>query len=557
MKKVLLTVLLGSLGLVMAAQNTVGLLSYDPSASFDGYNLFYPHNQPNVYLINNCGQLVHVWSDSSSLRPGNTAYLLPNGNLVKTKRPAAIAGNPIWAGGGGATVEIRSWDNELLWSYELNDEFRRLHHDIEPMPNGNILMIAWELKTEQEAIDAGRDPGLLPDGELWPDYILEVEPIGADDYEIVWEWHVWDHMIQDYDDTKANFGVVSDHPELIDINYDESNGVADWLHSNAIDFNQELDQIIFSVPTFNEIWVIDHSTTTQEAAGHTGGLGKRGGDLLYRWGNPAAYQSGGAAEQTLFYQHDPHWVDDFLDFTHPYFGKVAVFNNRAGSDFSTVNIFTPPFDMYDWEYPLDGSYWGPTESDWTYTHPDPEKMYSTGLSSIQLLPNGNTLIGVGRTGYAFELTPDEEIVWEYVTPLKNGNPVEQGDTTLVLNDNLTFRMKRYPADFPGFDGKELDPIGYIETNPDTSFCDLLIPTAEVLSEYQLVFAPNPAGDQVTIEWKGMPQSQFEVYDLLGRLVTSFKASGGRKYLDTSAWEQGMYFVRIDGKEVRKLMIQRP
>ena len=88
----------------LAAQNTVGLISYNPTKSFNGYNLVYPHNQPNVYLLNNCGEIIHRWDDAVDFRPGNMAYLYPNGNLVKTKRPSTVAGNPIWAGGGGAIV---------------------------------------------------------------------------------------------------------------------------------------------------------------------------------------------------------------------------------------------------------------------------------------------------------------------------------------------------------------------------------------------------------------------------------------------------------------------
>ena len=281
----------------ITAQNTVGLLSYNPMKTFDGYNLIYPHNQPNVFLLNNCGEIVHTWEDSTDYRPGNTAYILDNGNLVKTKRPASVAGNPIWAGGGGAIVEIRNWDNDLLWQFELNDSMDRLHHDIAPMANGNILMVSWELKTKEEAIQAGRDTALLTQDKLWPDYIIEVDPTLD---SIVWEWHAWDHLIQDYDNTKDNFGVVADHPELIDINFDTSNGVADWMHTNSIDYNEELKQIMISVPTFNEIWIIDHTTTTEQAAGSTGGFGNRGGDLLYRWGNPVTYGGGTEEDQKLF-----------------------------------------------------------------------------------------------------------------------------------------------------------------------------------------------------------------------------------------------------------------
>jgi hypothetical protein len=37
------------------------------------------------------------------------------------------------------------------------------------------------------------------------------------------------------------------------------------------------------------LWVIDHQTTTAQAASHTGGRYNKGGDLLYRWGNPQTY----------------------------------------------------------------------------------------------------------------------------------------------------------------------------------------------------------------------------------------------------------------------------
>ena len=535
------------------AQNTVGLLSYTPAESYDGYNLLYPHNQPNVYLLNNCGEIVHVWEDDPSFRPGNTAYLLEDGRLVKTKRPASIAGNPIWAGGGGAIVEIRDWDNNLEWSFEINNDTARLHHDIEVLPSGNILMIVWELKTEEESIQAGRDTSLLTDGELWPDYVIEVDPTTS---EIVWEWHVWDHLIQDYDATKDNFGVVADNPQLVDINWDTSDGADDWMHTNAIDFNAELDQIVISVPTFHEIWIIDHSTTTEEAASNIGGNGGRGGDLLYRWGNPAAYKSGTEEDQKLFYQHDIHWVGDFLDFTHPHWMKLAVFNNRVGADFSTANVFDPAFDMYKGTYPLEGDTYGPSDFDLVIDHPEPTQLYSTGLSSIQFLPNGNALITSGRFGYTFEITPDDQIVWEYKTPLIGGAPASQGDT-LDINNNLTFRVKRYPLDFEAFESRDLTPQGYIEMNPDTNFCNDIINSVEdIVMPDQLEIFPNPATNVLTIEWKRMPKIQIEVFDVLGRRVESFRAFGGRKFLDVSDWEKGVYFLRADNAITRKIVINR-
>ncbi len=112
-------------------------------------------------------------------------------------------------------------------------------------------MIAWEYKTATESIAAGRNPDLLHDGELWPDHIIEVEPTGTSGGDIVWEWHVWDHLIQDYDSTKENYGVVADHPELIDINF--GGRQVDFNHINSIDYNDEFDQILLSVNFFKEI----------------------------------------------------------------------------------------------------------------------------------------------------------------------------------------------------------------------------------------------------------------------------------------------------------------
>ncbi len=534
------------------AQHTVGLLSWKPVNSFEGYNLLYPHNQPNVYLLDNCGQIVHVWEDDPSWRPGNTAYLLPDGRLVKTKRPASVAGNPIWTGGGGAIVEIRDWDNNLLWSFEMNDSLRRLHHDIAVMPNGHILMIAWEAKTIDELIAAGMDTSLLVSNVLWSDAIFEVSP-QLD--SIVWEWHAWDHLVQDFDSTKANYGDVAAHPERIDLNYPAEVNSPSWLHTNSIDYDPINDLIIVSVPTFSEAWIIDHSTTIAEAAGHVGGLGGRGGDLMYRWGNPTTYRAGTPTDQQLFFQHDVHWIDEFVPTSHPFYGKVAAFNNRVGPDFSGAIVFTPPFDMYSWTFPMTGNVWGPAAPDWTFTYPgDSTRMYSTGLSSVQLLPNGNWLICSGRQGYSFEVTPDDSIVWEYVTPLKGGNPVPQG-TELAPNDNLTFRIKRYPADYPAFSGKDLNPKGWLELEPDTNFCDHILPTAEASNLYRPKAYPNPSKGYVVLEWNAGMHVDVRIYDMFGRLqYQALDLSGGRTYLDTSDWLPGSYFATFNGMSPMKLLV---
>ncbi|MEZ4953564.1 MAG: T9SS type A sorting domain-containing protein [Saprospiraceae bacterium] len=154
------------------------------------------------------------------------------------------------------------------------------------------------------------------------------------------------------------------------------------------------------------------------------------------------------------------------------------------------------------------------------------------------------------------MSPEQEIVWEYIVPLRGGQPVSQGET-LTINDNLTFRMDRYPVDFPGFAGKDLSAKGWIELNPDSTFCDGILPVFNRFGSYQLSMYPNPADDMVTIEWEGGVWVDVDVIDLMGRVVIEpMRLTGGRKYLSTSHLANGMYYVRINGREAGKLLITR-
>ena len=203
------------------AQNTIGTLTYLPEQTSPGYNLLYPLLQGNVYLTNNCGQVVHEWAPNDEFIPGSSAYLLENGHLIKCAS-LGNGSNPIFNAGGASDFVIEyDWEGNIVWEFSLSNEQYRLHHDIEVLPNGNIVMMAWEYKTVEEAIQAGRNPDLLLENALWSDYIFEVQPdYATGGYEIVWEWRAWDHLIQDFDASKDNYGVIAEHPELININYD-------------------------------------------------------------------------------------------------------------------------------------------------------------------------------------------------------------------------------------------------------------------------------------------------------------------------------------------------
>jgi len=429
---------------------SVGLLRREVG-SFDGYTLFSPATSKTTYLVDPRGRPVNTWT--SNYQPGMVVYLEPTGNLLRTGK---IGSTVFKAGGNGGVVEEFDWQGKLVWQFKHSSATYCPPHDVERLPNGNVLMIAWELKTKAEALAAGRDPKLLTQDAVWPEKIIEVQPTGKDSGKIVWEWHAWDHLIQDFDSKVANHGDVAKHPELIDLNYTLVDGRADWLHANAIAYNAKLDQIMVSLRMFSEFWVIDHSTTTKEAASHAGGKSGKGGDLLYRWGNPAAYRAGTAKDQTLFYQHNSHWIPDKL----PGAGNLLIFNNGFKRGYSSIDEVVPPTPDAKGNYPMTNGVWGPTTPKWSYTAPTKTDFYALFVSGAERLPNGNTLICNGVEGRSFEVTTAGKIVWEY------GNPVgakiaHQGDP---ITQRVVFRSPRYAPDYPGLKGKTLTPGEPIENH---------------------------------------------------------------------------------------------
>jgi hypothetical protein len=448
----------------------LGLSINDPKA-FRGYTLLNPMNKKTAYLIDMEGRIVNTWE--SQQQSMQAAYLLENGHLF---RLATLGGEDRAFGGGpGAAGRIQEfdWDGQLVWDFKFYNDKQLPHHDAMKMPSGNVLMVVWDKKTAAQAIAAGRKKELVSD-YLLPDSVVEVKPTGKTTGEVVWEWHLWDHLVQDHDSTKANFGEVAAHPELVDINFAESSlgggpggppppaknadpdkkkamekekekdaakkaeaaklkslGYVgsptqrsqrvnpDWTHVNSIDFNPELDQIVLSNHEFSEFWIIDHSTTTAEAAGHKGGKSGKGGDLLYCWGNPRVYRAGTKADQTLFAQHNVNWIGPGL----PGAGRMLVFNNgarRPDGNYSSIDEIELPVDSQG-HYAIEpGKAFGPKKATWSYSAPKKTDFFATFISGTHRLPNGNTMICSGPNGTLFEVTPQKEIVWKYINPVKGG-----------------------------------------------------------------------------------------------------------------------------------------
>jgi Arylsulfotransferase (ASST) len=441
-------------------------LALKDARAFPGYTMIAPLRSQTIRLVDLDGTVVHEWKTDST---GGTEHFLDDGTLLR----CTTTGNDpqlerFKAGGRMGRLQRLAWDGSLLWDWKFATEEHVQHHDLQLTPEGTILFIAYEYKTRAEAIAAGRHPAYVGKEGMWVDCVFEIEPKGAIDAEIIWEWHVWDHLIQDLDPEAANYGDVAAHPERIDLNADLRRAPpseadiaelqklgyidatpttgdvrADWMHTNAIFYDAAHDQIALSSPNLCEVFILDHSTTSDEAAGTTGGQHGKGGDLLWRWGNPRNYGAGGAADQQLWYQHNVLVIGPGL----PGAGNLLLFNNGGGRPDGSYS------EVYELELPraADGGMSLepfvaalPSKPCWRYAAVPTSAFFSSFVSGAQRLPNGSTLICEGATGRVFEVLPDGTMVWEYLQPFQDAAPSDGPP----VPPTALFRAPRIAADHP-------------------------------------------------------------------------------------------------------------
>jgi len=377
---------------------TSGLVMATSQAA-PGYTLFAPMIGTSTYLIDNGGKLIHEWP--STYRGGMAAFLLPDGSLLRSgiaggrRQQGQTQGQP-----SGGILQRVAPDGTVLWEATLQTDAFEQHHDFEPLPDGNLLVLVRERKSAQEVTAAGGNANASRTGTFWSEGLLELKPVGQDGYEVVWEWHAWDHLTNE-----------RNRPERLNLSY-APRLQDDILHANSVRYLPERDLILVSSRTFSEVWILDHSTSSEQARGSVGGTFGRGGDLLYRFGNPAAW--GGTGEATMIGQHDARFVGDPLAG-----GTITVFNNGVvgpgsqGDQRSSVIEFRP--DDFATRTGTGG------EVVWHYDGGE-DSFFADHISGAQRMPNGNTLVCVGTEGKLFEVTSAGRKVWEFVVPSSGGQP---------------------------------------------------------------------------------------------------------------------------------------
>lgn len=528
-------------GFTLAQTRTVGLLETSNDVT-PGYVLFSPIFSKETFLIDNCGFLVNKWENT--LLPGQTSFLTKDGLLLRTARiPGSLTG-----GGVGGRMQLLDWDGNVTWMYDIANDSMHQHHMALPLDDGTIMAIVWKKYSREAAINKGFIPSTVPPSGIVSDMVIHFMPMGADSIRILWQWDFWDHTIQDQNPSAMDYGTISDHPELLDVNFREDPGAnnAEWIHLNSLDFDPVNNLVLVSSKFHNEIYIIDRSTTTEEARGHTGGTYGKGGDFIYRWGNPRSYGKGTRDHHWLYGQHDVQFIDPGM----PGAGNILLFNNgsnRTDSLYAVVEEIVPVRNS-DGSFSLsaEGRYL-PELPVWSYPDRPDKSFYSSRISGVQRLANGNTLICEGNKGLFREVDDNGEILWLYKNPVNNFGPAQQG--AFPPNPDV-FTIRRYEPGFSGFNGLILDAGEPLENGSEPGYCVILNKATET-TKPDIWLQPNPASEFINVKSTDIADFKYSITDMTGKPLLS-GALFGESRIDISSLPQGCFIVTLRLNESGKI-----
>lgn len=523
---------------------------------WDGYYLTAAKNATTATLYDNTWSSYHSWTGLTGAT-GYSAYLMPGGYLWRAAK--ATTGLPSGAPGGPVCGRItkHAYNGTLLWDYAVTGTDFVSHHDIRPLPNGNVLAIVYEKKTAAQLSAAGCT---TYSGTMWIDKIIEIQQTGLTTGTVVWEWHSFDHLMQNTDASKANYvSSLVNNPQLLNINYQAQ---SDWQHMNGVDYNPMLDQIAFSSHNHNEWYIIDHSTTTAQAASHAGGFAGKGGDILYRWGNPAAYGASGTA--TLNVTHDAHWADEFS--TVP--GRLCGYNNKGvSSSQSSADQIVTPINGYNYTITA-GSAYSPASYSSRKTV---SGMYSSNEGGTQQLPNGNEIVSSPITTMVREFNAAGTVVFSHSADgakVKKYsacfiNNVPPALPTITENANIlsataatsyqwylngqqvtgaTSQMYA-PTQSGNYVVRITDANGCVYQYSSTFVYTSSLALVDVNFSDKIVIYPNPTTGIITFSNASLFGEQYsiQVIDSVGKIVNTFYNAST---IDISSLAKGNYFIKL-------------
>jgi hypothetical protein len=421
-----------------------GTTIYNPKRCFNGYTVFGTEvEQEGTVLIDMNGNVVRQWKDICQAE--HPPKLLKGGYLAGTMRPEPAKKGRIWGDEHSTDLVIVDWNGKVV----RNIPRAGMHHDYQfagnpvgyhvpgmPVENwkSNVLILSHKIMKNPD----------ITDKDLYDDYIVEVDAGG----KVVWEWLASDHFHEmnfppEFKKTMRKYPTFS---------MTRTPGVkgGDWIHVNAASYlgpNKWYDEDPVEYKVFNpENIIISNRQTNTSCI-----IEKATGKIVWQIGPyyyPDSVWKFGGKEYKRAYrklrqiigQHHTHMIPKGL----PGEGNIMIYDNGGHAGYGPRN----PGAHLGWSDARRG-YSRVIEFDprtlrmvWNHSAKtmgmrNKYQFYSDYVSSAQRLPNGNTLITNGAVGQLQEVTPDHEIVWEYISPYYN----EKGKY------NLVYRAYRVPYDY--------------------------------------------------------------------------------------------------------------
>jgi hypothetical protein len=345
------------------------------------------------------GKLGHVLLQTAAISGNDTGVQPGRPNLFRNKTVAEV-----------------DWSGKVVWQWGAHAPggAARQHHDWHRLPNGNTLLLVNIVHSV---------PGFAVK-EVLDDAVYEVTPQG----EIAWRWVASEHL-DELGFSPESLKLVREHakPDYLHVNNMTAVGPNKWFDAGDARFNP--DNVLIDSRDANFIVIIDKKTSKI--------VWRLGPDL------PSAVTSKRNVPRPVDQfsgQHDAHLIPKGL----PGAGNLLVFDNQGEAGYPPVELgvnsgsrvleIDPVTKQIVWEYAGEDS----DRPSWSFS--------STFISSARRLPNGNTLIDEGMNGRFFQVTPQGEIVWEYVNPYFAKSPVG-GVKQAQVTSNWTYRAQPVPYEW--------------------------------------------------------------------------------------------------------------
>lgn len=396
-----------------------GITIHDPARA-EGCYVLYDGGDHFAVLIDGNGEEVHIWDYSGAPPELIDPALIggARGHIFAQKEHSRFANETL--------LEL-DWDGNVVWEWgtAAPGGKARQHHDQARLSNGNTLVLAQRERPVPEL-----------DGQLrHNDTIYEVSPEG----ELVWEWYSGDHL--------AALGFTGERLAALSTPAMRgAGGSGALLGFNSMDPLGPNHRFAAGDARFHP----DNVMVGTRGAGFVAIIERATGDIVWNLGPdlPAANDltkrnfKGELPRPVdcLGGQHDAHLIAEGL----PGAGNVLLFDNQGATGLppiympvqfgSRVLEIDPKTNEIVWQY--DGSAQG--SPIWSF--------FSSFLSSARRLRGGNTLICEGAYGRIFQVTPEGEIVWEFINPRDRDNTGLPGDANTAFN-NQVYRAQPVPADW--------------------------------------------------------------------------------------------------------------